>query len=79
MEAHIARWDDSLALRIPRPVAERLGLGEGAAVDLSVEQDRLVVRPRARQPSLEDLLDAITPENLPESGLDDVAVGREAL
>jgi antitoxin MazE len=43
MEAHIARWGDSLALRIPRPVAERLGLGEGATVDLSVEQDRLVV------------------------------------
>lgn len=78
METHVARWGNSLALRIPRTVADRLGLGEGRAVELTVEADQLVVRPRKAEPTLEELLAGITPENLPES-FDDRPVGEEAL
>jgi antitoxin MazE len=78
METHVARWGNSLALRIPRQVADRLGLDEGRAVELTVEADRLVVRPRLRQPRLDDLLAGITPDNLPGS-FDDAPVGEEAL
>ena len=78
METHVARWGNSLALRIPKAVADRLGLGEGRAVELTVEADRLVVRAQHRAPRLDDLLAGITPENLPESA-DDAPVGAEAL
>jgi antitoxin MazE len=78
MQTHIARWGNSLALRIPKPVADRLGLGEGGVVELTVDEGQLVVRPRAVEPRLDELLAGITPENLPES-FDDAPVGQEAL
>ena len=79
METSVARWGNSLAVRIPRPIADRLGFREGRAVELSVEEDRLVVRARDPGPRLEELLAGITAENLPDAGLDDAAVGREVL
>lgn len=78
METQVARWGNSLALRIPKTLAERLGLAEGGAVELSIEADRLVVRSRRRPPTLDELLARITPDNLPES-YDDRPVGEEAL
>jgi antitoxin component of MazEF toxin-antitoxin module len=47
-------------------------------VELTVEADRLVVRARDAEPTLEELLAGITPENLPES-FDVRPVGEEAL
>ena len=78
MQTHIARWGNSLALRIPRSLADRLGLGAGGAVELSVEDEHLVVRPSRQPPRLDELLARITPENLP-AGFDDPAQGEEAL
>jgi len=79
MQASVARWGNSLALRIPRAVADRLALGEGTRVEIEAEGGRLVARPLTTPPSLDELLAAITPENLPEEGFDDGPVGREAL
>jgi antitoxin MazE len=78
MQTHIARWGNSLALRIPRPIADRLGLDEGGTVELSVEEGHLLVRPRWPEPRLDELLAGITPENLPSS-FDDAPQGEEAL
>jgi antitoxin MazE len=78
METHLAHWGNSLALRIPKTVADRLGLVEGQAVKLTVETDRLVVRAHRLKPSLDELLAGITPENLPAS-FDDGPLGNEAL
>jgi antitoxin MazE len=79
VEASVARWGNSLALRIPKRVADRLGLGEGRTVDLDVEDGRLVVRPRGPSYRIDELLAGITPENLPDAGFDDGAAGEEAL
>lgn len=78
METQVARWGNSLALRIPKALAERLGMVEGRAVELSIEADGLLVRPRPQQSTLEELLARITPENLPEGG-DDRPMGEEIL
>ena len=78
MDTHIARWGNSLALRIPRPVADALRLAEGRSVELLVEEHQLVVRPHSRY-RLDDLLAGITPENLPDTSFDDAPVGKEAL
>jgi antitoxin MazE len=78
MQTHIARWGNSLALRIPKAVADRLRLDAGGAVELSVEDDRLVIRSSRYPLRLEALLAGITPDNLPASA-DDTAQGEEAL
>ena len=77
MQTHIARWGNSLALRLPKPIADRLGLGEGGVVELSVEDGQLTVRPRPTEARLDELLAGISARTWP-AGLDVAPVGREA-
>ena len=65
MESRIRKWGNSLGLRIPKSLAEQTGVREGSAVDLTVEEDRLVVTPvRVEAYRLKDLLDKVTGDNI---------------
>lgn len=65
MTATIAKWGNSLALRIPKDAARQLGFAEGTQVDLVLEDQALVVRPATPVPDfkLDDLIDGITEDN----------------
>jgi antitoxin MazE len=64
MHAKVQRWGNSLAVRIPKSIAEQVGLGQGALVDLEVEGGALNVRPVApAEYTLDALLGSITDEN----------------
>ena len=78
MRTEIARWGNSLAVRLPKQVLEQAGLAEGVAVELVVESGTVVLRPTRPRHSIDQLIAGITPENLPES-FDDAPVGRELL
>ena len=55
--ARVSRWGNSLAVRIPRAVAEESGVRDGIVVELVAERGKLVVRPtRRRRYRLADLL-----------------------
>lgn len=56
MKSAIAKWGNSLALRLPRALAESAALREGSAVDLRLEGDSLVITPTRPRYRLEDLL-----------------------
>jgi antitoxin MazE len=62
----IAKWGNSLALRIPNAFAREISVRQGAAVDISVADGALVVRPieRAQVYDLDSLLAGITEDNL---------------
>lgn len=48
MDLQIARWGNSLALRIPADLVRQLGLREGATVDAQLTADgALAIRPAA--------------------------------
>lgn len=79
MQAHVARWGNSLALRIPRHMADTLRLEEGRGVELTVENAAIIVRPLAETAELDQLLARITPENLPDDLPSDQPMGRELL
>lgn len=65
MRARVQRWGNSLALRIPKAFATETALDSGSAVELTLEEGRLVVTPLAPASyKLEDLLAHVTPENL---------------
>jgi antitoxin MazE len=65
MKTRVQKWGNSLALRIPKLFAAEAGLREGASVELSVVEGRLIVQPVAPQPpTLEELLRRVTDENL---------------
>ena len=62
MQVHGARWGNSLGLRIPKDIAQRVGLREGAQVDVEVEGDRIVVSPARPRYVLAELLKGMTPQ-----------------
>ena len=62
MRARIAKWGNSLALRLPKALAEEVRLVAGATVELRVEGGGLVVVPARKQYRLADLLAEIKPE-----------------
>jgi antitoxin MazE len=65
METYVKRWGNSLALRIPRPLAKEAGLRENSAVELLLQEGRLIVVPIVEpRYALEVLLAQVTSENL---------------
>jgi antitoxin MazE len=79
MQTKIQKWGNSLGLRIPRSFAAEAQVEEGAAVDLSVENGRLLVRPlRVRKYALNALLRKVSRRNLHGEISTGRAVGREA-
>ena len=65
MRTSVQKWGNSLAVRIPKPFAEEIGVDEDTDVDMSVVEGRLVVSPvRRPQYELEDLLEGVSDENL---------------
>lgn len=62
---HIAKWGNSLALRIPAAHAREIGLAENTKAELQVRDGKLVLSPLAAGPSfdLDDLIAGITEDN----------------
>ena len=57
MKVELAKWGNSLAVRIPKAFAEEARMRNGTAVNLTLEKGRVVVAPLLkREPSLKDLL-----------------------
>jgi len=65
MMTRVQKWGNSLGVRIPKKLAEDARVGEGAAVDITLEEGRLVIAPTRRNSyKLTRLLSQVTPENL---------------
>ena len=64
MIASIQKWGNSLAIRIPKPMAESLGVVEGSEVTITSEDGKLLISPAAPTYALDDLLKRITSKNL---------------
>ena len=61
--ASVQKWGNSLAVRIPKPLAEQAGVAEGTEVDVVARQGQIIIRPAKPRYSLADLVDGITDEN----------------
>jgi len=78
MEKRVARWGNSLAIRIPKAFAVEIGLEEDSPIELSLVNGELVVAPRPKTaPRLEQLLAQVSEENLHDEVQTGPAVGRE--
>lgn len=79
MRTEVAKWGNSLAIRVPRAFADALSLKDGTAVEIEATPEGLTVRPAAPSYTLEALLSGITPDNLPDENFDDRPRGAESL
>jgi antitoxin MazE len=78
MVATVAKWGNSLAIRLPQHLVKEVQLAEGVEVDLVVIDGNLVIKPKPQKTySLESLISAITPENLHTEVDAGSAVGNE--
>jgi len=62
MQVSVARWGNSLGLRIPKDLAAQAGLQAGSRVDITTEGGRIVVAPARRRYVLAELLEGMTPQ-----------------
>jgi len=79
METRVQRWGNSLALRIPKSLADEAGLKNNSPVQLSLRDKLLVIEP-VRKPalSLDALLAQVTTDNVHSEVQTGPAVGCEA-
>jgi antitoxin MazE len=78
MKTKIQRWGNSLAVRIPKALAQETTLDEGDEVNVRAEEDRIVVE--RRQPGkyrLSDLMAGVTKANRHEAADFGKPQGRE--
>ena len=63
MRASVAKWGNSLALRLPRGIAEDAHLSEGSTVTITSQCGRLIVESTRPKYALADLLAQVKPEH----------------
>jgi antitoxin MazE len=79
METRVQKWGNSLALRIPKPLADEIGLKDNSPVQLSLHDRQLVVVPVLNPAlSLEALLAQVTEANRHGEVSTGPAIGGEA-
>ena len=59
-ESQIVKWGNSLAVRIPKPLAEEAGVREGDAIVIEAVEGHINLRPKLRVPTLAELVGQIT-------------------
>jgi antitoxin MazE len=62
-KTQVVKWGNSLAIRIPKPVAEKAGVAEGDPVILEAARGEIKLVRSERIPTLKELVAQITPEN----------------
>lgn len=64
MSTTVQKWGNSLGIRIPSQIADKIAVSQGSEVDLVVSDDySLIVTPKKKKPTLEELLSQCKPEN----------------
>ncbi len=75
-KSRIAKWGTSLAVRIPKPIAEQWGVREGSAIEMVSQGDQVVMRKGTY--NLDDMLGQVTADNLHPEVDSGSAQGNEA-
>jgi antitoxin MazE len=79
MTSRVQKWGNSLALRIPKPLAAEAGLTNNSPVELCLCEGKLIVTPSAKPTvNLADLLAKVTKKNLHREVDTGPAMGGEA-
>lgn len=77
MKTAIAKWGNSLGLRIPRGVAEDANLREGLEVDIAVENGKVVISTPRKRYDIDTLMAQFKPEHRHTDTDADGPVGKE--
>ncbi len=78
MKTRVLKWGNSLAVRIPKPYANEMGIAEDSSIQMAMQEGSLIITPdRSEGWTLEALLAGVTKENLHEEWESDMPAGQE--
>jgi len=64
MRAQVLKWGNSLAVRIPKTIAEEANMNAGDALEMEIaDQDSILLQKIGKTPTLAQLVSQITTEN----------------
>jgi antitoxin MazE len=63
MTALVQKWGNSLAVRLPKAVADQIEVSEGQKIQMRVDGNSLVIKAVTRRFKLSDLLNDVSPKN----------------
>ncbi len=75
MESRLAKWGNSLGVRIPKSFAQQIGLKEGSPIEIHIKGNSIILTQVAFV--LEDLLAQVTDDNLHSEVKSGERVGKE--
>lgn len=78
MTTKVAKWGNSLALRLPKSVTENCDLSEGSTVEIEEREGGILLKPTKVSPSLDELLAGVTRDNLHDTVDTGDSQGKEA-
>ena len=79
MIAKAQKWGNSLAVRLPKSIAEECGIEADAPIEIVREDNLIIIKPvRKEGLSLDSLLAGVTKENLHAEVATGQPVGRES-
>lgn len=64
MRSRAQKWGNSLAVRIPKVIADEVGVAERDELDIEVVGNAIQIRRHLPEPTLADLLARVTSDNL---------------
>lgn len=67
MQVQLARWGNSLGVRIPKDIAAAAGLSDGDKVEMTAHGHEIVITPAKPRYRIEELLTGITPAAMREA------------
>jgi antitoxin MazE len=77
MQVNVSKWGNSLGLRVPKEIAARVGLREGARVRIDARGKTIVISVERPIFELDELLEGMTPEAMHDTFDWGEDVGRE--
>ncbi len=64
MAIKIQKWGNSLGIRIPKTIIDKVNLGENSEVEIESKNGTIVIFPAKKVYLIDELLDQITKSNL---------------
>lgn len=64
MLSRALKWGNSLAFRIPKPVAKECGIKENTPLEISSREGEIIITPVKNKYSLDELLAKVTKKNI---------------
>lgn len=82
--ASVQKWGNSMALRIPSATIKAWGVREGDSIELTVQDDTLLAKPKRKRYTLDELLAKCDKKNMAPTEedrlwLDSPPMGKEIL